>query len=193
MALETRKNPVIDKLARALLASSCLTGAAGIATASTIITEGIAPAPAEFPVSAPGYILPVGTTEVIGTLNGCSECGVGEDVNWFEFQGLLPSASFDFSPCCEGEGTSYSVFNTTMDNLGNCNLEAGCDVIGAVPTNGKLVVRVVAECGECGTQNYQLSLTSALAPGTPEPSTLATAGLALAGALAWRRKRTRIN
>lgn len=190
MALENRTNPVLDKLARALLASSCLAGAAGIANAASIITEGIAPAPAEFPITAPGYLLPVGTTEVIGALSDCSECG-GEDTNWFEFQGLLPSSSFTFTACCENDAF-YSVFDTSLNFLGGGDFERAISVTGAVPTNGDLVINVATECGECGIQNYQLTLNASQAA-APEPSTLATAGLALAGALAWRRKRTRIS
>ena len=188
MALENRKNPVLDKLARAWLASSCLAGAAGIANASSIIIEGVPPAPALFPTSAPGYLLPVGTTEVTGAVCN-SECG--EDTNWFEFQGLLPASSFTISPTSAGgEGGSYQVFNTALDFLGGCGFESGCNVTDIVPANGKLEVETLA-C-ECGIQPYQLNLTASLAS-TPEPSTLPTVGLALAGALAWRRRRTRVN
>ena len=191
MALEIRKNPVLDKLARALLASSCLAGAAGIANASTIITEGIPPAPALFPISPPGYILPLGTTRVNGTL--CDgECGATEDVNFFEFQGLLPASSFVITPVSSGFEGGYEVLSSTPVDLGGCNFESGCHVSGAVPANGKLVIETFAECGECGTVTYQINLTASLAP-TPEPSTLAAVGLALAGALAWRRRRTRAN
>ena len=93
MAFENRNNPVLDKLTRALLASSCLAGAAGIARADTIISEGLTPAPSEFPNTSPGYLLPVGTTGVNGVV-GCAECEGGEETNWFEFQGLLPGSSF---------------------------------------------------------------------------------------------------
>src|ERR1700677_4978732 len=96
MELEHRKNPVLDKLSRALLAGSCLSGLAGIANASTI-TQGVPPAPAEFPAQFPGYLLPVGTTQVNGTLPN----GGGQDlVAWFEFQGLVPNSSFTAGGCC---------------------------------------------------------------------------------------------
>ena len=191
MALEIRKNPVLDKLARALLASSCLAGAAGIANASNIITEGIPPAPALFPTSAPGYLLPLGTTRVNGTF--CEgECGGAEDVNFFEYQGLLPASTFVISPSSTESEGGYQVFNSIQDNLGGCDFESGCQVSSAVPANGKLVIETFAECGECGTVTYQINLTASLAP-TPEPSTLPAVGLALAGALAWRRRLTRAN
>jgi hypothetical protein len=192
VALENRTNPVLDKLARALLASSCLAGAAGIANASTIITEGIPPAPALFPTSAPGYLLPLGTTEVIGAL--CTgECGSDtEDVNFFEFQGLLPASSFVITPVSGGFEGGYEVLSSTPVDLGGCDFESGCHVSGAVPADGKLVIETYAECGECGTVSYQINLTASLAP-APEPSTLPAVGLALAGALAWRRRRTRVN
>jgi len=192
VALEIRKNPVLDKLARALLASSCLAGAAGIANASTIITEGIPPAPALFPISPPGYLLPLGTIRVNGTL--CDgECGGStEDVNFFEFQGLLPASTFTISPSSTETEGSYEVFSSTQVNLGGCDFESGCQVSNAVPADGKLEIETFTECGECGTVPYQINLTASLAP-TPEPSTLPAVGLALAGALAWRRRRTRAN
>ena len=189
MALENYNNPVLNKLARALLASSCLTGAAAIATADTIITQGVSPAPAQFPHSAPGYLLPVGTTQVNGLFAACTECA-GQDTAWFEFQGLLPGSHFTTTSCCENDSI-YAIFNSSQDFLGSSNFEQGLNTSGTVPTDGKLVVVVADECGSCSMQNYQVNLDAQL--NTPEPSTLATVGLALAGALAWRRKRTRNN
>ncbi len=192
MALQNRKNPVLDKLARALLASSCLAGAAGIANADSIITEGVAPAPALFPTSSPGYVLPLGTTTVNGAL--CEgECGVGtEHVAWFEFQGLLPASTFVVTPFSSVSVESgYEVLTSTGGFINSCDLEAGCTVTGAVPADGKLAIGVFSECGQCGIIPYQINLAASLEP-TPEPATLPTVGLALAGALAWRRRRTRI-
>jgi hypothetical protein len=187
VALENYNNPVLNKLARALLASSCLTGAAAIATADTIVIQGVPPTPATFPHSPPGYLLPVGTTQVNGVFAACTECG-GQDTAWFEFQGLLPGSSFTASGCCEND-SSYAIFNSSQVFLASSDFENGASASGLVPTDGNLVVVVADECGNCSMQNYELSLNAQL--DTPEPSTLATAGLALAGALAWRRKRTR--
>jgi PEP-CTERM motif len=187
VALENYTNPVLNKLARALLASSCLTGAAAIATADTIITQGVPPAPAEFPHSPPGYLLPVGTIQVNGVFVACTECG-DQDTAWFEFQGLLPGSSFTTFGCCENDST-YALFNSSDVFLGSSNFRPADGVDGTVPTDGNLLVAVSDECGNCTMQNYQVNLDAQL--DTPEPSTLATVGLALAGALAWRRKRTR--
>jgi len=187
VALENYNNPVLNKLARALLASSCLTGAAAIANADTIITQGVSPAPAEFPHSAPGYLLPVGTTQVNGFFAPCTECG-GQDTAWFEFQGLLPGSSFTTSGCCEND-SNYAVFSSSQVFLASGFFEGGENASGTVPTDGDLLVVVADECGSCSPQSYQLNLDAQL--DAPEPSSLATVGLALAGALAWRRKRTR--
>jgi hypothetical protein len=191
MTLENRKNPVLDKLSRALLASSCLTGLAGIANANTII-QGVPPAPAEFPTNFPGYLLPLGTTQVIGTLPGCTGCDTegGQD-GWFEFQGLVPSSPFAVSSCCENDA-SYDIFNSSGSFLGYSDFENGAILNGTVPTDGKLVFLVEDECGDCtnvAPNPYEVTLTDTAS--APEPSTVAMAGLALAGALAWRRKRTR--
>jgi len=180
MTLENGKNPTLDKLARALLASSCLAGAAGLASASTII-EGVLPAPATFPTTGPGYLLPVGTTDVQGTTPGFG------NESWFEFQGLLPNSTFMFRPdCCEAPA-NYTVFNTSSVVLTGDNFENCCTISGSVPGNGDLVVEIVGE-GAAGVA-YGLSLSAPL--GSPEPSTLSAVGLALIGALAWQRRRKR--
>jgi hypothetical protein len=191
MTFESRKNPILDKLSRALLAGSCLTGMAGIATASTII-QGVPPAPAEFPTNFPGYLLPLGTTQVIGTLPGCIDCeGAGEQPAWFEVQGLVSSSPFTVTSCCENDAF-YEVLDSSGGFLGVSDFESGATLNGTVPTDGNLVFLVGEECGNCSSpQSYEVTLSDTAS--VPEPSTLAMAGLALAGALAWRRKRTPTN
>jgi hypothetical protein len=188
LAFENRNNPVLDKLARALLASTCLAGAVGVARADSIIYEGAAPAPLQFPTTSPGYLLPVGTFAVAGGVMEC-ECEGSEDTNWFEFQGLLPGSHFTISNSTEASG-GFSVYSTTPSLLTGCGFE-GCSTSGAVPQDGDLVIATFTECSECGVQQYEIELDAPL-DGAPEPSTLATAGLALAGALVWRRRRSRV-
>jgi hypothetical protein len=68
-------------LARTLLAGTCLTSAAGVASASNIV-EGVGPAPPDFSNTSPGFLLPAGTTQVYGTVTSV------DPSDWFQFQKL---------------------------------------------------------------------------------------------------------
>jgi hypothetical protein len=181
MADHRNQSPVSERFACALLATTCLTAASGIAAADTVI-EGQGGAPVDFANSfAQAYLLPLGTTTVQGAV------GSGEYNDFFEFQGLTAESAFSFSipgiPCCEG--LHVSIDNSSALILASGNVEEGLTLSGTVPSDGNLVVGFETEGGYRG---YEIDLVSGL-PASPEPATLPAAGLALAGALAWRRKR----
>ena len=177
------------RLARALLATTCLTGATCTAALASSLTEGAGGAPADFPNSGPGYLLPFGTDTIFGTkLNQL-------DQDWFEFQGLLAGSSFSlkafFVPSGTEIGLRSNLFDTSNNLLGSGTLEqgrSGTPITGIVPVDGN----IVADIFSCNCLNpsggYEVQLT-AQATATPEPSTLGTLALGLAGALAWRRRR----
>jgi hypothetical protein len=123
-----------------------------------------------------------------------------------------------FAESGNGEsGLRMSVFTDTLTPLFvNQSLETasrggtGAQVMGTIPGDGNLEVEIyvsggppaasvirslqvegIGEGGERGGSSYQVQLTQNAEVGStvPEPASLTTAGLALAGALAWRRKR----
>jgi hypothetical protein len=176
-----RKHLKVEKLARALLATTCLTAASGVAGATVINEASFAPA-GDFPNSTPGSLLPIGTNMVDGILTPT-------DIDFFEFQGLGAGSSWSITVHSSVEGPLFDVFNSSNTLLASriLNLETGSDVLaGTVPGDGKLIVELNDEA--LGTVDYQAVLTGTLAP---EPATWAGTGLALAGALAWRRKRSK--
>jgi hypothetical protein len=184
-SLQTYKQSTFaKKFAGALLATTCLTGASGaVANASTII-EGVFPAPNDFPNTAPGFLLPVGTNLVEGGL------GPSDGSDWFEFQSLQGGGSFSelatYAVPGSETGFQVAIYSTAMDQL-NIGEGSGHVLTGTIPSNGDLLVNINSDSGR--SFGYNVSLTAPL--GAPEPSTLAGAGLALATALAWRRRRTR--
>lgn len=179
------------KFVRTLLATTCLTAATGTAAFAGTITEGVPPAPADFPTSGPGYLLPVGTDTVFGTKESQS------DTDWFEFQGLLAGSPFSlqafFVPSGTEVGLRVNVFDTSNTLLGSGTLEQGSansgpQITGIVPIDGNLITNIFSCNCFNSTGNYEVQLTADVAA-TPEPSTLPVLGLAAASALAWRRKR----
>jgi PEP-CTERM motif len=169
----------LKKLTRHLLATSCLTVFAGIAGASTTYIEST-----DFPNSPPGTTLPVGTTEVQGTLS------TGSDLSdWFLFTGLLPGGSFTISGVVS-IGTlpsnSVQVWNAahTVEQF-SFSMPPGSGG-GTVPGDGQLLVAVSASSVEFNG-GYTIDLSAPLA--TPEPGTLATLGAGLIGAVAIRRRK----
>ncbi len=147
----------------------------------------------DFPNTAPGYLLPFGTTTVIGQVN----VEVGDIADFFEFQGLTPGSDilvsgittdFDFDGLFMAAYTSGGTF------LSGESLEGGSAFLtGLAPGDGKLVIEVAPFPGAEGLPcescygDYQVSVSN-----IPEPSAMAGTGLAMAaGALAWRRKRAK--
>jgi hypothetical protein len=171
----------LRKLTRHLLATSCLTVAAGSAHATTVN----GPFGGSFGTAT---ALPVGTTEITDSI----PFNVGAVSEWVVFSGLQSGASFSFSGIETVSGRppgSVSVRDSLNTDLLDFALPASGQP-GTVPTDGKLFVDVQFQsCGDCGTTDFTLDLTAPLASSTPEPGTIATAGVALAGAVALRRKR----
>jgi hypothetical protein len=112
--------------------------------------------------------------------------------DWFEFSGLLGGSSYSLSATYtimnSEAGFSAFVYNSSMVQLGAGSLEGSGSVFaGTLPGDGELIVNLSGNPFS-RTVGYDINLTAALG-GTPEPSTFAGTALALAGALAWRRKR----
>jgi hypothetical protein len=207
----------IESFAKGLLATTCLTMAAGSAVAGTI-TEGTPPAPAQFPTASTGYQLPVGTTQVFGSLTGE---GIDNQA-WFEFTGLTPGEAFTITgmyttpnqrPTASPINEAGVVLNLFTDGgvlLASQTLEQvvpatkdGFTFSGSVPGEGKLDVQIQfrnvesVEAGGSpvpGPGSKDPLWVVNLDPGasTPEPSTMGLAGTGMAlgaSALAWRRRR----
>jgi PEP-CTERM motif-containing protein len=168
------------KLAKALLAGTCLAGAGGVASASVVI-EGLNGAPADFANTPNGYLLPVGATEVQGKITFTTD-----NFDYFEFTGLLGGAGFSLhydvgSHGIQGfndVGGALTVFATSEGFAGS--------VSGTIPLDGNVVVKM-SNPG-ISASPYTIDLTAPLAA-TPEPGTMGLSALALGGALAWRRRR----
>ena len=194
----------LENLAKGLLATTCLTVACGTSAAvAGTITEPIG----AFPNSSPGYLLPAGTTVVDGYAGQRPGESGNDSPDWFEFQGLTPGDKYTLSAVYDpfgprnnfqsemgsgnGEsGLEISLFTRSQSALfTNQSMEGpGAMLMGAVPADGFLDVKITSD--ESAGSYYQVTLAQTPAStGTPEPGTVATVGLALAGALAWRRKR----
>ncbi|HWB99751.1 MAG TPA: PEP-CTERM sorting domain-containing protein [Bryobacteraceae bacterium] len=133
--------------------------------------------------------MPRDTDQVYGVVSG------GSDQDWFQFQNLAPNTSFQlratFNPTGAETGLTVAVYNSSQALLATQTLEyfiSQSPLNGTVPSDGRLDVKLSHHNVSINNNGgYSVNLNAALA--TPEPGTLATAGLALAGALAWRRKR----
>jgi hypothetical protein len=190
----------LENFARGLMATTCLTLACGTsAVAGTItLTPGAQP-------TSPGTPLPVGTNIVNGFVGSLpSEAGTST-TDWFEFQGLAATDNYTvtavYNPFgARGEsgngetGLRVSLFNNSaVPYFSNQSMEGSGATLQLVPGDGFLEVEIVGGTtfgpSPAGSF-YQVTLTdNGPSTATPEPGTLATVGLALAGALAWSRKR----
>jgi hypothetical protein len=191
----------LENFARGLMATTCLTAACGASAVASTITEGTPPAPPVFPNSAPGYALPLGTTQVNGFIPGSSgEGGVGPPA-FFEFQGLTPGGSYTLSgytPASEdglelqfGPDSNRTQFFLDIGEAGGG--EAGAGPLTQAftgPADGNVVVEVLQCCGNSPEAFFSVGLVNNTT--TPEPTTIAGVGLGLGAiALAWRRRRVR--
>jgi hypothetical protein len=183
------KHTRLKKLARHLLATTCLTaGAAAIADAQ-VVTEGTAPAPADFGNTfGAAYLLPLGTTQV----NGSTHDNV-DPADFITFQGLQGGTGFSFTATSTSPiGSDLNIFNSSDVKLSGpffFSSSEGTSGNGTVPTDGLLTFDVFSSSE--AVQSYSINLTATQAAGTPEPGTLGAMGLGLAAgaALMMRRKK----
>lgn len=161
----------IKKLARKLLTTTCLTAVATGAAQATTFNE-----TTDFSnTSATANLLPVGTDRVFGSINPSG------DIDFFKLTGLTPGALYSLIGTYEGSAR-YTVLNSALTTL-NTAVDNPALLTGTIPGDGMLVVGVL--------ENEQIAfydLTLQTSAVTPEPATTAGVGLALAGALALRRK-----
>lgn len=179
----------LQRLARTLLATTCLTCATGGVAFSSIITEGTSPAPSDFPNVTPGFALPAGTTKVNGSISPT-------DIDFFEFTGLVGGGTFSLTATATG-GNTYANNIAVLSDTGTTIAPTPCCASffsgfpvtfssQLIPADGNIVVQISPSEGGGA---YTIDLTAPVA--TPEPSTLGVVGLVLASALGIRRKRTR--
>jgi hypothetical protein len=183
---------LIGKFARTLLATTCLTVGGAAAHAGTIAyTEGTAPAPADFSNTFAGAnLLPAGnpTTTVTGSVNG------GDTLDFFELTGL-GTGTFTVSVT---DNNQFGIASITLLNSGNTNLggpslfegsEGASFASQAIPVDGNLIVEINQSNNNESATNYTVTVNTA-STSAPEPSTIATLGLGLAGgAVALSRRR----
>jgi len=188
---DTQARKAIGKFARALLATTCLTVASGVAVAGTITyTEGDSPAPSLFSntfggasASALAAAAVSGTTIVNGEVSGSRQ------FNYIELTGLGTGTFTVDVVDTEGGNADASIFNSGDTNLGGpsaFNTSVHADFSSqAIPVDGDLVIELqtVNESGNF----YTVTVDTTAA--TPEPGTIVTAGLGLAGAVALARRR----
>jgi hypothetical protein len=158
------------KLARTLMATTCLTVAAGSASASVFLEPSFAGGDFSNNLSAPSA-LPVGTTQVQGAVNN------GDHDDFFSIPGLTTGASYLL--LFAGSGGGLSVY----DGLSLIGGPFSNSVVTTFTSPDTTLVFGVHTLE--ATVNYTVSLTQE----TPEPGTLSLAGMALAGALALRRRK----
>lgn len=204
--------PRTGKFLRSMLASSCLTAAAGTAAMASTFNETSVPG-LDFPGSPLGTLLPAGTTTVLGRLV------TQLDTDWFQFQGLAAGTPFSLhghygTGSLVERAINYNVFNSSLGYLGGGFLEGGGSTVnGTVPTDGKLIVNLFpgtaigsVEFFEQGPVQFEqgtvqgflgqdtISFAVDLTADTrqiPEPSSLAVMAPVLAGAFAWRRRKAK--
>jgi hypothetical protein len=169
----------IGKFARTLLATTCLTVAAQAGTIT--YTEG-----ATLSNTSPGTPLAAatdpGTTIVTGFVGGTPT------VEWFELTGL-GIGTFTVSATTDNvaHGATISVFTDTPTLLESGVFTNGAPQnFGALPIPGDQNVVFEVHTNSESPNNWTVTVNTTST--TPEPGTLGSLGLGLAGALALRRK-----
>lgn len=167
----------LKKFARGLLATTCLTVAAGAAQAGTFTET------TDFGNTyAAATSLPPGTDVVNGTLTW-----PGDMDDFVRFSGLVGTSYTLTETNASGLFSQLSVFSssngvTPIGGPVGVGSSGSNSVSGAIPGDGVLIVDV--HNGE-GSGGYSLNLQTS---GVPEPSTLGGVGIALAASLAMRRR-----
>jgi MYXO-CTERM domain-containing protein len=188
---DTHARKAIGKFARALLATTCLTVASGAAVAGTITySEGTAPAPNDFSntfagasASALAAAAVSGTTIVNGFVSG------SDRFDYIELTGLGTGTFTVDVVDTEGGTAGASIFNSGDTNLGGpspLSTSVHADFASqTIPVDGDLVIELTSLGESANFYTVTVDTTAA----TPEPGTIATAGLGLAGAVALARRR----
>lgn len=179
-----QKNARLKKIARHLLATTCLTAAvAGMASATTITET------SDFSnVFAGANVLPIGTDVVHATVGFVN--GVNDPADYFQLKGLFAGSAFSLQAMTsDALAGNMNIYSSSQSPIGSANGSANffftnqnASVSGIVPADGILVVGITD--GE-GSGAYTVNLLNT----APEPSTLVGAGLGLASVVALRRKR----
>ena len=178
----------MNKLAKLLLATTCLTAVSAASAAAVSEVE---------PNNSLGaaQVLPLGTTQITGTL-------VSDFINnfsdFFRLEGLLPGGSFtvtlDANPGIPvGESGMFALSSTGTILDSEFLIQDGDTLTGTVPSNGILVLQI-----EGATTNteivypYTLDISAPRVAAVPEPSVLSllAAGAAGLGAVRglWRKR-----
>jgi len=177
------KTSCLKKLARHLLATTCLTGAVATAAYAGPFVSGVTPSTSSG--SPTVETVTPGGVSVSGSLPGAPGANY-----YLEFEGLTGGASFGSLALAITNGGSI-VFDVTIlsDTLSTIDVGAGVGggltyyPGGTVPGDGNFIVEL--------TKTNEAAAPYSVTMGTPEPGTWAAVGLGLVGlgALARRRKK----
>jgi PEP-CTERM motif len=186
-----QKTSKLRRLTTRLLSTTCLTVVGGVAA----FGGSIAIPPLTFE-SYPGDVLPAGTTQVTGTVNG-DFSGTGD---FFELTGLPGGASFSSINLAISDTTANPMNAELFSDMPSAETvlvaetsisgNSTFDPTGTIPTDGNLFVNILPTNQDESPSSYSVTLT---ATGTPEPASLATIGLGLAGLGALALRRTKKN
>jgi hypothetical protein len=186
---DTAARKLIGKFARTLLATTCLTVASGgAALAGTITyTEGSGGLPADFSNTFAGADALTAAT-IPGTTNVNGSVSNLDFADFFELTGLGTGTFTASAVANEGGSPSITLFTDGDLSLGGpTSFIPGTPASfasQAIPSDGNLIIGIDANES---TATYTVSVNTT-GSSTPEPGTIATVGLGLAGALALSRR-----
>jgi hypothetical protein len=189
------KNNRLKKLARHLLATTCLT--AGAAALDGQVVNEPTGAGDFGNTFATATVMPLGTTTVNGFVGGFLTTDAFDPADYITFQGLQGGTSFSFLASLslnDSAGERLFVLNSSDGSVGSSPYSfTGAEVpfsasgSGIVPVDGLLTLGITANTEL--RQSYTINLTATEAPSTPEPGTLGAMGLGLAAGAAFTLRR----
>jgi len=167
------KDNKFKKLARTLLTTTCLTVAAGAASATTFLEPSIGGG--DFSNTLGGAnALPAGTDVVKGAV-----AFVTDSADFFNIPGLTIGATYYLSFATSTGGGSLRLYD------GVSQIAGPFGPIANVPYITPVSPLYFGVANNEGTFNYTVTFSQ----NSPEPGTMGVAGLALAGAWALRRRK----
>jgi len=181
-----QKTSKLRRLTVRLLTTTCLTVLGSVAASANSVAI-----PSFTFETYPGDVLSPNVTQVTGTVNGDIN-GVGD---FFELTGLPGGASFSSISLAITDTTANAMRAELFSDIPSAQtvLVAETDIAGltafdptgTIPTDGNLFVNIIPTNLDESPSSYSVTLSSS----TPEPVSLATIGLGLAGlgALGLRR------